>query len=115
MAVYNKIIDRDGSAYKRKHYRAHWQPLWAFLGLLLCSLLMLFSGWAAVYDLAVESPGVTRRGSIVNLVAAYIGVRTLALRFYIWNADRNLACHVLWCIWMLQVEVRNKDARCRGA
>lgn len=78
MAVYDKIINRDGSAYKQKHYRAHWQPLWAFLGLLLCSLLMIFGGWAAIYDLAVDSPGVDRKDAIVDLVAAYLGVSNIA-------------------------------------
>ena len=35
---------------------------------------MLFSGWAAIYDLAVKSPGVDRGDSVVDLVAAYLGV-----------------------------------------
>lgn len=35
---------------------------------------MLFSGWAAIYDLCAGSPGVDWRDSIVDLVAAYLGV-----------------------------------------
>ena len=67
-------MDRDGRLYKQNHYRAHWQPLWAFLGLLLCSLLMIFSGWAAIYDLVMATEGVSTADSIVDLVAAYLGV-----------------------------------------
>ena len=74
MAHYHRIIDRDGKTYKSKHYRAHWQPLWAYLGLLLCSLLMIFSGWAAIYDLVAKSEGVKKGDAIVDLVAAYLGV-----------------------------------------
>ncbi|KAL8686801.1 MAG: hypothetical protein Q9218_006857 [Villophora microphyllina] len=55
------------------HYRAHWQPLWAILGLTLCTLLMVFSGWAAIYDLCAKSPGVDWRDSVVDLVASYLG------------------------------------------
>ena len=74
MTAYKEIIYRDGKVYREKHYRAHWQPLWAYLGLLMCSLLMISGGWAAIYDLVVGSPGVDRRDSIVDLVAAYLGV-----------------------------------------
>ena len=74
MKHYRNIIDRESPDYKKRHYRAHWQPFWAILGLLLCSLLIIFSGWAAVFDLSAKSPGVSQENSIVDLVAAYIGV-----------------------------------------
>ncbi|CAF9921060.1 MAG: Cationic amino acid transporter 2 [Heterodermia speciosa] len=73
LAFYHRIMDRDGKMYKLNYYRAHWQPLWAYLGLLLSSLLMIFSGWAAIYDLVARSDGVNRRDAIVDLVAAYLG------------------------------------------
>lgn len=38
---------------------------------------MLFSGWAAIYDLAAKSKNVPRADSIVDLIAAYLGVRPL--------------------------------------
>lgn len=38
---------------------------------------MLFSGWAAIYDLSAKSRGVARRDSIIDLVAAYLGVSQL--------------------------------------
>ena len=74
MAFYRRIIDRDGVSYKRNHYRARWQPLWAYLGLFLCCLLIIFTGWSAIYELIARSDGVSRRDSIVDLVAAYLGV-----------------------------------------
>ncbi|KAL8708758.1 MAG: hypothetical protein Q9220_006400 [cf. Caloplaca sp. 1 TL-2023] len=78
---YNRTIDRNGKGYRDKHYRAHWQPLWAILGLALCTLLMIFSGWAAIYDLSAKTPGINRGDLIVDLVAAYLGARTLKLDF----------------------------------
>ena len=74
MKFYNKIINRDGPDYPKKHYRAHWQPLWAILGLVSCTLLIVFGGWAAIYDMCAKSKGVDQRDSIVDLVAAYLGV-----------------------------------------
>ena len=74
MVAYKEIMYRDGRTYKEKHYRAHWQPVWAYLGLLLCSLLVVSGGWAAIYDLVSGSPGVKRQDSIVDLVAVYLGV-----------------------------------------
>ncbi|KAL9015625.1 MAG: hypothetical protein Q9185_006982 [Variospora sp. 1 TL-2023] len=66
-------INRDAEEYRDRHYRAHWQPLWAILGLVLCTLLMVFSGWSAIYNLCAESPGVDRGDAIVDLVASYLG------------------------------------------
>ncbi|KAI4244030.1 MAG: hypothetical protein L6R42_010584 [Xanthoria sp. 1 TBL-2021] len=70
---YSRTLSRDSVFYRQKHYRAHWQPLWAILGLVLCSLLMFFSGWAAIYDLVAKSENVNRADSIVDLIAAYLG------------------------------------------
>lgn len=70
-------INRDAEEYRDRHYRAHWQPLWAILGLVLCTLLMVFSGWSAIYKLCAESPGVDRGDAIVDLVASYLGVGSL--------------------------------------
>ena len=80
MKYHKRIMDRDGKNYSKRHYRGHWQPLWAILGLSLCTLLMVFSGWAAIYDLAAKSKGVDRTDSIVDLTAAYLGVSDRSLR-----------------------------------
>ena len=74
MKLFPQTINREHDDYKETHYRAHWQPLWAILGLVLCTLLVLTQGWAAVYDLCAKSKGVSKEDSIVDLVAAYLGV-----------------------------------------
>ena len=75
MRTFPNIIDRNEPCYKDKHYRAHWQPMWAIVGLVLCTTLMLSSGWSAIYDLCAKTKGVTKEDSIVDLATAYLGVR----------------------------------------
>ncbi|KAI4181866.1 MAG: hypothetical protein LQ348_004949 [Seirophora lacunosa] len=70
---YKRSINRDSAVYRDRHYRAHWQPVWAILGLVLCTLLVVFSGWTAIYDLCARSPGVDRGEAIVAVVASYLG------------------------------------------
>lgn len=50
----DNTLSRDDPPYTTKYYRAHWQPLCAYFGLLCFSLLVLFSGWAAVYILSAR-------------------------------------------------------------
>ena len=81
MKLFPGTINRDSATYKSKHYRAHWQPLWAYLGLVLCVLLVVSSGWGAIYDLCARSKGVTKEDSIVDLAIAYLGVsHTIAIK-----------------------------------
>lgn len=77
MKLFPNTINRNAPEYTETHYRAHWQPLWAILGLVLCTLLVLTQGWAAVYDLCARSEGVSKEDSIVDLIAAYLGVSHL--------------------------------------
>ena len=94
MAFYHRIMDRDAPAYNQNHYRAHWQPIWALLGLFLCSLLVLTGGWAAIYDLVAKSKGVSRRDSIVDLIAVYVGVSILIMgnsQFTDWIASLHFS------------------------
>lgn len=58
MKLFPNTIDRDKPYYRNKHYRAHWQPMWAIIGFGLCMMLMLFFGWAAIYDLCAKTKGV---------------------------------------------------------
>lgn len=115
MRLYPSTINRDGPEYQKAHYRAHWQPLWAYLGLVLCGLLVLTQGWAAIYDLCVRSPGVSREDSIVDLVAAYLGVCGYPV-----NQQSNLhiepdkltfttASHFPDFVLCLQNHIRDKD------
>ncbi|CAF9938070.1 Cationic amino acid transporter 2 [Imshaugia aleurites] len=73
MKLFPKTINRNRNEYTKMHYRAHWQPLWAILGLVLCTLLVVTQGWAAIYDLCAASPGVSKGDSITDIIAAYLG------------------------------------------
>lgn len=84
MRKYERLINRDGEYYMKHHYRAHWQPMWAIIGLVGCTLLMIFSGWSAVYELSKvrkvdgkEMRVVAKGDSAFAIVAAYLGVRLL--------------------------------------
>ncbi|KAK0508794.1 hypothetical protein JMJ35_009070 [Cladonia borealis] len=72
MKLFPNTINRDNGPYRDKHYRATWQPLWAYLGLVLCVLLVISSGWGAVYDLCAKTKGVTKEDSLVDLTASYL-------------------------------------------
>ena len=74
MKLFPNTINRDSDTYQDKHYRAHWQPLWAYLGLVLCVLLIISSGWGAIYDLCAKTEGVTKEDSLVDLTSVYLGV-----------------------------------------
>lgn len=74
MKLFPNTIDRNKQYYRDKHYRAHWQPMWAMIGLVLCTILMLSFGWAAIYDLCAKTKGVTKGDSIIDLATAYFGV-----------------------------------------
>ena len=79
MKQYSAAINRDSADYTLKYYRARWQPLPALVGLVACCLLIVFSGWAAVYQLVrgEESTGVGKSDAVMDLLASYLGVSTL--------------------------------------
>ncbi len=79
MKLFPNTIDRNIPYYKDRHYRAHWQPMWAMIGLGLCTMLMLSSGWASIYDLCAKTKGVTKEDSIVDLAFSYVGVGLTSL------------------------------------
>ena len=74
MKLFPRTINRNDDSYREMHYRARWQPLWAILGLVLCVSLVVTQGWTGIYDLCAASPGVSKEDSIVDIVAAYLGV-----------------------------------------
>ena len=82
MKLFPNTINRDSETYQDKHYRAHWQPLWAYLGLVLCVLLIISSGWGAIYDLCAKTEGVTMEDSLVDLTSVYLGVSHTVLSRY---------------------------------
>ena len=42
------------------YYRAHWQPFWAIFGLVGCIMIVIFSGWPAVYLLSAGEAFLTQ-------------------------------------------------------
>lgn len=50
----NHSLSRGSDLYKDKHYRAHWQPGCAIFGLFACVMIVVFSGWPAIYLLVAE-------------------------------------------------------------
>ncbi|MCJ1283638.1 Cationic amino acid transporter 2 [Xylographa opegraphella] len=71
----HEIFSRDDDLYRQQHYRAHWQPLCAIFGLVACVLIVLFSGWPAIYLLRVGAPSTVKPTSylIADVVGAYVG------------------------------------------
>jgi hypothetical protein len=75
-----KLIIRDSAAYKAKHYRAHWQPVCAWVGLTGCIAIILFSGWPAIHllrtwDSLTERGILKSKGSLgADIAGAYAGV-----------------------------------------
>ena len=73
-------MSRDSPPYTTLYYRAHWQPLCAYVGLLGCTLLALFSGWVPIYILAARKKFggndnlLSNTALIAELVGAYSGV-----------------------------------------
>lgn len=82
---------RDSEAYRRKHYRGHWQPAWAILGLISCILIVVFSGWPAIYLLKERSNLSPMTNAdlksntklAADLVGAYLGVSVIFLIFQV--------------------------------
>ncbi len=76
----NYDFSRDGDVYQMKHYRARWQPMWAILGLIGSGLIILFSGWPAIYILRARHTLSTdallkdNKYLAADLVGAYSGV-----------------------------------------
>lgn len=94
MRRYKRLINRDSDHYIKHHYRAHWQPLWAIFGLVTCTLLMIFGGWTAIYDLCKarkvngKPVKVVRRGdSAFAIVAAYLGVSCVLFLIFLQAYD----------------------------
>jgi amino acid transporter len=71
---------RDSKEYINKHYRAHWQPLCAIFGLFGCIMIVIFSGWPAIYLLSAGEAFLTENRLkpkdylAADVVGAYSGV-----------------------------------------
>ena len=79
----DEIFSRDSELYKRRHYRAYWQPGWAWVGLIGCALIIFFSGWPAIYimvarkDLSTGSLLKPNKLFAADLVGDYSGVSAI--------------------------------------
>lgn len=71
-------LSRDDPPYTTMYYRAHWQPLCAYFGLLCFSLLVIFSGWDAIYILSARrklDDGLKSNARLAaDLIGSYSGV-----------------------------------------
>ena len=73
-------IRRDSKQYMQQYYRASWQPACAWLGLVGCALVVVFSGWPAIYIMVARQSLATRDLLKSNtllaadIVGAYSGV-----------------------------------------
>jgi hypothetical protein len=112
MRRYERLTNRDGEYYMRHTYRTHWQPMWAIVGVVSCTLLMTFSGWSAIYDLCKvrmidgkEVSVVDKGDSGFALVAAYLGVIIAYHKSCVyWPLTSNLAVHILHYLRQLQAD-----------
>jgi amino acid transporter len=68
-------MSRDRLPYTDLYYRGHWQPLCAYVGLVGCILLVLFSGWVPIYILAARGKhgGYDDLSSNTALIAQILG------------------------------------------
>ena len=79
----NGVLSRDSDEYAaRGFYRAHWQPLWAWCGLVGCIAIMLSSGWPAIYllrnrhNLVIDDQLKSNALLAADIAGAYSGVCT---------------------------------------
>lgn len=76
-------FSRDSKNYINKYYRAHWQPYWAIFGLFSCIMIVIFSGWPAVYLLSAGNTFLTQNQLkpknylAADVAGAYSGVSEL--------------------------------------
>ena len=76
-------FSRNSVEYKRRHYRAYWQPGWAWIGLVGCCLVILFSGWPAIYIIvargSLATGGFLKADKLLaaDLIGDYSGVSRL--------------------------------------
>ena len=79
------IFSRDHPLYAKRYYRAHWQPVWAWIGLVGVSLIILFSGWPAIYimvarrTLATDTLLKSNALLAADLIGAYSGVSPMSV------------------------------------
>jgi amino acid transporter len=80
------MFSRDHPLYKTYLFRGHWQPFFAWCGLIGSSAVILFSGIPSIYLLWARghpkvTDGLKSTGMLVaDLIGAYAGVSLLFLK-----------------------------------
>jgi len=111
------VPGRDSDEYNTKYYRAHWQPVCAITGLVGCTLIVLFSGWPAIYLLKQRNTmsNASNLKDTLDLIGDVIGAYS-GVRPYMplpddtpapWLTARPLAGIVFYFI--LPIQVRKRD------
>lgn len=79
MSEKHQVFSRDDDRYARYLFRSRWQPLVAFIGIIGCGVVIIFSAVPALFILGAK---LTKRGTlkddddlIGDVVGAWIGVR----------------------------------------
>jgi hypothetical protein len=65
-------LNRKSPDYKQMYYRAPRQPFWAYVGLIFCSLLLLFNGWHTFYK--INRGTIHASHATAGLIGSYGGV-----------------------------------------
>jgi hypothetical protein len=119
------VLGRDSDEYKKNYYRAHWQPTCAITGLVGCTLIVLFSGWPAIYLLKERNTLSTAsdlKGTldlIGDVIGAYSGVRPniplLDDTPSPWLTAQSLAGIVSYSIPAIQIRKRDEFSKVKGS
>jgi amino acid permease len=75
-----QYIDRDSEEFKKRFYRSRLQPLLAYIGIIGCSLFILFNGWETFVLIARRR--ITAKEAAIQLISSYLGL-ILFVAFYV--------------------------------
>jgi amino acid transporter len=79
-----RIFSRNDSRYIRYLFKSRWQPLFAYIGIIGCGIVILFSGFPALFILGARSSltnvsNLKKAEALVwDVIGAYFGVRRLS-------------------------------------
>jgi amino acid transporter len=72
------IFGRKDTNYKRYLFKSRWQPLPAYIGIVGCTIVVIFSGFPALFILGAEPKNSTtlkdKTALLLDLVGAWFGV-----------------------------------------
>jgi hypothetical protein len=71
------VFGRNVPSYEERYFRARRQPFWSLVVLGGCLLLILTSGWTAIYQLPSVSETGAKEELVIEILGAYLGVRAM--------------------------------------